>query len=95
MTRSLRLAAIAALLVLLSLAAACGGGGGGEDKAPATPNAPEAASTSEAAGEADLEIRIEGDFAAAVMTRRRPRRPRRMRPLPRRCPKRRARPTSS
>ena len=64
MTRTLWLTAIAALLVLLSLAAACGGG---DDQATATPapsDAPIATSTSEAAGEADLEIRIEGGFVA-------------------------------
>lgn len=59
MTRSLRLIAIPGLLVLLSLAAACGGGG--DDRST---DAPEATSTSAAAGEAELELRIEGDFVA-------------------------------
>lgn len=68
MTRTLRLTAIASLLLLLSLAAACGGGGDGEDQATATPEAPEATSTSEAtpetAGEPELRIGLEGDFVA-------------------------------
>ena len=58
MTRTVRFTATAALLLLLSLAAACGGGGDGEDQATATPDAPEAAS------DAELELRIEGDFVA-------------------------------
>ena len=65
MTRSLRLGAIATLLVLLSLAAACGGG---DDQATATPAPLEATSTSErtseAAGEAEFELRIGGNFVA-------------------------------